>query len=138
MIEAKEVFLKIPQFSITLSMQLIHKVIRKITDARNRITTEEPLTYRLKVGVEPDDQMATFWVSERMLTGREDVLSFRSPRSQEPKQTSLVKELFTIKGVDFVELVAYEIRVAKAEVYTWKELLKPIEAVIRKHLARRC
>jgi len=98
-----------------------------------RLNPPKP-AYRLMHNAKQNYQICTFWVSEPMLTGHEDVLSFRSPRAQERKQSPLVKELFAIKGIDYVELVSYEIRVGRAEIYSWKELIKPVEAAIRKHL----
>jgi hypothetical protein len=117
------------------SMSFINNVVSKINDARKRVKTSvPPPAYRLRHNAKDDHQICTFWVSEPILTGSEDVLSFRSPRAQERKQPPFVKELFAIKGVDFVEIIHYEIRVGKANIYSWKELIQPTEAVVRGYL----
>ena len=83
-----------------------------------------------------DYMIATFSVPDPLLDvlNGADMLTFRSPRDQENRQPQMVKELFAVKGVSFVEVLPYEIRVAKSGAYDWGWLVKPIESVIHKHL----
>lgn len=71
-------------------------------------------------------------ISERVTT--KEALSFYGSGSQIELQTPLVKALFMVKGVTKVILFPYTVRVYKAEVYAWEELLPRIERLILRHV----
>ena len=78
--------------------------------------------------------ICTFHVSEWTFAGPSDIMSFRNWNSQPNRQPKFVRELFGIKGVAFIELHPFDILIGKADVYEWKELIGPVEAIIRQYL----
>jgi hypothetical protein len=88
--------------------------------------------FRLEHEFFPNQDFCTFHVSDRVTD--EIYLTFNSLDAQPSKQTPLVKDLLGLKGVAEVGLSPYQIRIEKARVYAWDELLSEIDRIILQHL----
>ena len=62
------------------------------------------------------------------------ILTFESPDQQPREMTPMVRALFNIRGVAEVVLQPYVVRIKKARVFSWQEILPSVEKVVLEHL----
>ncbi|MEX1013802.1 MAG: NifU N-terminal domain-containing protein [Candidatus Paceibacterota bacterium] len=82
---------------------------------------------KVKRDLSVDPDMAFFHVSEKMVS---DVVDFYSEDWIEESDPDIVRKILYIKGIKSIVIAPYEISIEKSPVFSWKDLISPIEKFV--------
>ena len=86
---------------------------------------------RVRIEFFPNPNCATFHIDKRVTDKSIETFDM-GPNWKAEEQPELVKDLFTIEGVDHITLRQYEVGLVKADVFEWDEIISKVEAIIKK------